>query len=101
MIDTYVPREWVGWWPLSDVTMDNVSLVDETAIELICLPEGVRPIETVVGFTWKPGHRNDADQVCVWLDAVDAPTREIVYGRPIPADPEYNPIPFDGAIVRT
>jgi hypothetical protein len=99
--DTRVPREWVGWWPLSDLTMDGVPITDETTVELICLPQDVRPTQTVTGFTWKAGHRNGAGQICVWLDAATGPTREVVYGRPIPAAPEYNPIPLDGAIFRT
>ncbi len=100
MIDTRVLREFVGWWPVT-VTLDGEPVTDGSLLTMVCLPQEVRPEDDLVGFVWKPGHIDDEGNLCVWLDAVEQPTRMFVYVRPTPVSPEDPVYVLDGAIFRT
>jgi hypothetical protein len=95
-----VLREFIGWWPVT-VTLDGQPATDGTAVELVALPTDVRPTDPANGAVWKPGHVNNVDQLCVWLDAVADPGTYLVYGRPTPVAPEAPVYELDGQIFRT
>lgn len=100
MSDTVpVLREFIGWWPVT-VTLDDEPVTDGSDVELIALPAGERPTDPAPEYEWRPGHLNDDDEICVWLDGVDETGTWYVYVRPTPVAPEAPVYRLDGTITR-